>query len=136
MKPGMLRAVAPGRPDRAGQARKTANVHARSGFILHCSNVADAAVDIVASRRKGVHGAVRQAWPIHTSLARMRLFPPRQHDRLAQKDSRAIGVPQAELRMDLDPDGRGTYAVRPLRPALERPIGRPGEREQHEAADR
>src|SRR5688572_22734492 len=96
----------------------------------------DAAVDIVASRRKGVHGAVRQAWPIHTSIARMRLFPPRQCDRLAQKDSRAIRVPQAELRMDLDPDGRGPYAIRPLRPALERPIGRPREREQYEAADR
>ena len=91
----------------------------------------DAIIDLIGRAGEGADRACRQARPPRASIARMTVpLWFRQVQFIGQQDRGAIGVPQSELRVDLDAERRVPHALRPLRPALERPIGRTIEREQ------
>ena len=102
----MVGPIAPGGANRASQPRQAADIAARISFLLRRNNMVDATSNVVAVLGKGVHGAVRQAWLIRTSVTWMRLFRARKLDRFAQKDRGAIGMPEATDRMNLDSDRR------------------------------
>src|SRR5262245_28992112 len=95
--------------------------------MLHRNNLIDAAFHVIALRGECAHRTGRETRSLVTRVAGMRMLGVRQVYGVMQKDGRAVGVPEAVFRMDLDPDGRRVHALRTLRPALERPIRRPVE---------
>ncbi len=101
------------------------------------ADMAGAGINIEALPAEGAYRAGREAGLGGAALARRsRRGPGRQVDGLGKGQRRAVSVPQPMLGMNEDPQRRREHCLRPLRPALERPIGRPAERIDRRRAGR
>ena len=121
-------------PYRTGAARQTAARHAATP--LRCAQMLGADIDVIAALAERPDRASGKARPGLTTFARVRPpFARRNRDRLHKPQGAAIAVPKPVLGMDQQSERRRRDRFGAHRPALERQVRRPFEREQRDGAE-